>query len=519
MAFKAVNTQRALGTMIQQLSQQYEHENGVPFRDSLTSLYTHGVFQIALDNEIKRAERTGKPFALALIDIDWFSFFNKRFGHGRGDRRLKAVADVITENIREADMAARFSGDVFSVLFPELTSTSALQALERIRSGLKEMGSPGPTISAGVATFPQDGQTRDALLQKVTDGLHKAKSRGKDQCYYFKTDSPEETSEQARVLIVDDSDLNLKLLTGLLQPLQYEVLQAQDGEQALNLAAKNELDLVLLDIMMPGMDGFEVCRRLKANERTRMLPIILVTALDDLESRIQGIEAGADDFITKPPNKMELIARTKSLVKIKRLNKNLASIENVLFSLAKAVEAKDAYTQGHVERVSNMSQALGRKMDLTPEEMEALRFGGILHDVGKIGIPNAVINKPGPLNDEEWAQMRSHPEVGYQICLPLEKTLGAALEVIRHHHEKLDGSGYPDGLKGEEISKVARIMAVADIYDALVTDRAYRKGMPKALAFKILRKEAGEGKLDQQIVEALVNLASKQEDPGNDTQG
>ena len=491
------------------LSHQYEQENGVPFRDSLTELFTHGVFQMALEREVKRAERTGKAFALALIDIDWFAFYNKRFGHGRGDQRLKAVADVIVSNIREADMAARYSGDVFGILFPELANTSALQAIERIRAGMKDLGRPEVTISVGLATFPQDGQTREDLLQKVADGLQKAKSRGKNQVYHFKNDVPEEEAQQARVLIVDDSDLNLKLLAGMLQPLKYEVLQAQDGEQALNLAAKHDFDLVLLDVMMPGMDGFEVCRRLKDSERTRMLPIILVTALDDLDSRIKGIEAGADDFITKPPNKLELLARTKSLIKIKRLNKNLASIENVLFSLAKAVEAKDAYTQGHVERVSSMSQALGRKMNLTAEEMEALRFGGILHDVGKIGIPNAVINKPGPLDDEEWAQMRSHPEVGYQICLPLEKTLGPALEVIRHHHEKLDGSGYPDGLAGDDITTVARIMAVADIYDALVTDRAYRKGMPKALAFKILRKEVAEGKLDQQVVEELVGMADK----------
>jgi len=203
---------------------------------------------------------------------------------------------------------------------------------------------------------------------------------------------------------------------------------------------------------------------------------------------------------------MELIARTKSLINLKRLNKNLTSIENVLFSLAKVVEAKDAYIQGHAERTANLAVAVGRLMELEIRDMEALRFGGILHDIGKIGMPNAIINKPGSLDEKEWKIMQSHPEIGYNICLPLENTLGPALNVIRHHHEKLDGSGYPDGLKDEGISTVARIMAVADIFDALTSDRSYRKAMSQKKAFKILRKEAMEGKLDRVIVEHLIEI-------------
>ena len=308
--------------------------------------------------------------------------------------------------------------------------------------------------------------------------------------------------------MVDDEPLNVKLLDALLRPLNYEVLKASNGEEALSIVKKVDLDLILLDIMMPGMDGYEVCRRLKGSEPTRLVPVIMVTALDDVESKIKGIEAGADDFLTKPPNKTELLARTRSLIKLKRLNSNLASIENVLFSLANTVEAKDTYTQGHVERVSNMAVSLGKKLGMTGRELEALRFGGVLHDIGKIAVPGKILNKPGPLDPDEWDVMKSHAYEGCKICLPLMKNLGPALEVIRHHHEKLDGSGYPDGLKGDEISVAARVMGVVDIYDALITDRPYRKGMSKEKALGILRQEADEGKLDKKVVEYLVELVN-----------
>jgi putative two-component system response regulator len=170
------------------------------------------------------------------------------------------------------------------------------------------------------------------------------------------------------------------------------------------------------------------------------------------------------------------------------------------------VEAKDAYTQGHTERVSNVAVLLGRKMGLSAHEHEALRLAGMLHDVGKLGVPETILNKPGSLDSEEWEVMKQHAEISYRICLPLKHVLGLALDVIRHHHEKLDGSGYPDGLRGEEISLGARIMAVADIYDALITDRPYRSGMSRDKAIAILRQEAREGKLDQDVVDHLIAM-------------
>ena len=489
-----------------QLINAYEEEVGSPFNDSLTGLYNHGLFQILLERELQRFERRGDRTTLAMIDIDWFSVINRRRGHQQGDRILKEVAQQIQANIRQMDVACRYANDQFVVLYIDSNLDSAMHAAERIRHSVEANSKGEVTVSIGLAPFTLNDKHGDPVIENARKALYEAKMRGKNQVFHYQESKQDPTQSRPRVLLVDDSKLNIKMLSAMLIPLEYEIIKAYNGEEALHIASKVDLDLVLLDVMMPGMDGFEVCRRLKNNDNTRMTPVVLVTTLNDSDSRIKGIESGADDFITKPPNKTELLARTKSLIKLKRLNHNLTSIENVLFSMAKAVEAKDAYTQGHVERTANLAITLGRKMNLNSQDIEALRFGGILHDIGKIGMPNAIINKPGKLNDDEWKIMKAHPQVGYEICLPLKDSLGAALEVIRYHHEKLDGSGYPVGLKAEQISSVARIMAVADIYDALTSDRSYRQGMSKEKAFDILRQEAGEGKLDMKVVEHLIGI-------------
>jgi putative two-component system response regulator len=212
--------------------------------------------------------------------------------------------------------------------------------------------------------------------------------------------------------------------------------------------------------------------------------------------------------MNKPPNQMELFARIKSLVSLKRANSKMTSIHNVIFSLANAVEAKDGYTQGHVERVSDLAVCIGRQIGLTESEIEALKLGGALHDIGKVAVPNLILNKPGPLSPEEWEIMKKHTDIGFKICLPLKDNLGMALSVVRHHHEKLDGTGYPDALTGDQIPVVARIMAVVDIYDALITDRPYRKGMPPADAFNILEDEGRKGKLDVSVIGHLKTFLS-----------
>ncbi len=488
------------------LTTLYEETTGTSFQDGLTGLFNHGFFQLVLDREIKRSERQGKPFTLALIDVGRFSRYNLKHGYPSGDRLLKEVADLLTENIRTIDWVARFGGDVFAWLLVDASAEEARNAAERIQSAFRQRFDDPLDLFIGLAGFPKDALDRRDLLHLSHEALNRAKVRGGDGIYFFESQRSVASQETSTILLVDDDPQNLKLLEAFLSSLPHEILKANDGEEALVLVQKQEVDLILLDVMMPGINGYEVCRRLKTQEKTRLIPIVLITALDDLDSRVRGMESGADDFISKPVNRIEILARTKSLIKNRKLNNSLTNIENVLFSLANAVEAKDRYTQGHTARVARLAMALGKKIGLEEKEMEALRIGGMLHDIGKIGIPESILNKPGPLDEAEWELMKQHCDIGHKICRPLGKSLGLALEVIRHHHEKLDRSGFPDGLGAEYLSMAVRIMAVVDIYDALTTDRPYRRAFSREEALQVLKNEAGEGKLDPKVVDDLVNL-------------
>jgi putative two-component system response regulator len=488
----------------------YEKEIASPFTDSLTGLFNHGFFQIYLEKELHRCQRTGQPFTLCVVDIDGFNFFNSRHGVVKGDLALKEVAHVIAGNIRVMDIAARYSGDQFAIILVGADKENATKIAERIRALIESTSDNRLTVSVGLSSStPFHNVEKDKLIKEAVLALEQAKIRGKNRVFWFHPEDGKVEIKESRILVVDDEPLNLKLMEAILKPLGYQTYQVKDSAQALYILEKTDIDLVLLDIMMPGMDGFEVCRYIKSNDETRMIPVILITSAADIETKIKGIEVGADDFIPKPPNKPELLARVNSLLRLKKIHNNLASIENVLFSMANTVEAKDRYTQGHVDRVSQLALAIGQRFSLSERESKALRFGGALHDIGKLGVPEDIINKAGPLNEQEWSIMKKHPEIGYRICLPLKKNLGEALDIIRHHHEKLDGTGYPDGLKGDDIPLVARIMAVADIYDALVTDRPYRKAMTKSQAVSILKEDAAKGKLDVDVIESLVDIILK----------
>lgn len=308
-----------------------------------------------------------------------------------------------------------------------------------------------------------------------------------------------------KILVVDDQEANTLLAEATLAPQGYKIMQAPDGKHALDLVASDPPDLILLDVMMPGMDGYEVCTRLKEDERTRLIPVIMLTSLNDLEDKIRGIEAGADDFLSKPFNQAELSARVRSLLKLKQFTDELDQAEDVLCTLGLSVEAKDAYTEGHCERLSRYSVALGRSLGLSQEYLKALRRGSYLHDLGKIAIPESILNKKGGLTEGEWLIMREHPAIGERICKPL-KSLKLVLPIIRHHHERWDGSGYPDRLKGKEIPLTARILQVVDIYDALITARPYKPPYATAQVLTIMREEVDRGWRDPELLEHFIHL-------------
>jgi putative two-component system response regulator len=296
----------------------------------------------------------------------------------------------------------------------------------------------------------------------------------------------------AKVLIVDDEAGARNALAILLRREGFEVRDVHSGVAALRECTTFRPDLVLLDILMPGMDGFEVCRCIKATPETRLTPVVLITGLTATGDRIKGINAGADDFLSKPIDFNELLARTRSLLRLKQYTDDLENAEGVLFSLAYCIEARDPYTHGHCERLAEMSARMGERLGLPEEHIKALRRAGIVHDIGKVVVPDAILLKNGPLSPDEIEIMRKHPVVGERICTPL-KTFHLVLPIIRHHHERHDGSGYPDGLRGVEIPLTASILQLADVYDALTTDRCYRKADAPEAALHIMEAEAAKG--------------------------
>lgn len=308
-----------------------------------------------------------------------------------------------------------------------------------------------------------------------------------------------------RILIVDDNQANVELLRMQLRPYEYTLEVAYNGEEALEKVKAFYPDLILLDLMMPKMDGYEVCQILKNDKNTWFIPIIVVTALRELQDKLKAIEIGADDFLIKPYNKLEMVTRVKSLLRLKELHDDLDTSEDILFSLAQALEAKDNYTRGHSERVAKYSADLAEAIGLSPREIAIIRKGALLHDIGKIGVRESVLCKPGPLTAEEMEHVREHPVRGYEICCRL-KSLSPTLSVIRNHHERYDGSGHPDGFNEDAIPLPARIASIADSYDAMTTNRPYRKGMKADVAIEIFTKEKELGQWDPRLVDEFIKL-------------
>jgi putative two-component system response regulator len=315
-------------------------------------------------------------------------------------------------------------------------------------------------------------------------------------------------STAGKILVVDDESQNVEVIRRLMSRLGYEVLTAADGESALHSVMRDRPDLVLLDVNMAGIDGFEVCRRLKADPATRLIPVVLITTLTESEDRIRGIEAGADDFLSKPPVIAELEARVRSLTRLKRYTDELDSAEAVILSLGLTIEARDRNTEGHCNRLARYATALGSRLGLADDQLVALNRGGFLHDVGKIGIPDAILLKPGRLTASEYLLMQQHTVIGDKLCSEL-RLLEDVRPIVRHHHERPDGTGYPDQLKGEDIPLLARILSVVDVYDALTTERPYKPALPLAQAVRELRVEAAKGWKFEAIVEEFAILAAQ----------
>lgn len=311
------------------------------------------------------------------------------------------------------------------------------------------------------------------------------------------------------ILIVDDLEDHLELMEAILMQEGYRVHATSYVQQAIQLAENFSPDLAILDVMMPGMSGYELCKKLKALSKKKYFPIILLTSLNQLADKITGLEAGADDFFSKPFNSLELTTKIRSLIKIRKLQDELESSEDIILTLAVAIEAKDTYTKGHSERVSNLSAEFASFIGLSEKEVVNVKKGGILHDIGKIGLNENILHKKTPLSTDEVEIIRRHPVVGMEICKPLY-SLRQILPIIRYHHERWDGKGFPDGLRGEEIPTMARVVNIVDTYDAMVSIRPYRMRLfTTQEVLRIMKAESLSGQWDPSLVGRFIEMMEK----------
>ena len=308
-----------------------------------------------------------------------------------------------------------------------------------------------------------------------------------------------------RILVVDDNVFITSLLSHGLTAEGYDVTATDDGATALDLISASPPDLIFLDIEMPGLMGDEVCRRLKSQPATRLIPVVMISGLDAFPNKIAAWDNGADDFLTKPFHMVEVVARCRSLLRIKCLIEERDSAEAVVFALARAVEAKSAFTAGHSERVTHFALMLAAELGVPEGQREVLSRGARLHDVGKISIPDAILEKPGKLTAEEFAIIQQHPETGAHILEPLA-TMRELIPLVRWHHERLDGTGYPDRISGDEIPLLVRILSVCDVYDSLASQRPYRPALAHEDCLAIMHDSAAGGGLDADLVARFERL-------------
>ncbi|HEV3041149.1 MAG TPA: HD domain-containing phosphohydrolase [Candidatus Angelobacter sp.] len=317
-------------------------------------------------------------------------------------------------------------------------------------------------------------------------------------------------SRAPKILIIDDKLDTLLLLRELLSSRGYEVVTSNDASEVKEIIQSECPDLILLDVVMPGKSGYDVCRELKEDRGTRLIPIVMITGLSDREDRVRGIEAGADDFLSKPLYPEELFARVKSLLKLKEFTDELENAEAVLVALALGIESRDPYTGNHCERLARYAAALGHHLGLDGDSIVALKRGGYLHDLGKVSIPDDILKKGTRLTPDEWTIMKQHPIIGESICRPLQ-SFRNVLPIIRHHHEHWNGSGYPDGLAEKEIPLLARVLQTVDVYDALRTARPYKHALSHEESERTMLQEAADGLWDPELVSEFFNMLKQQE--------
>lgn len=491
-------------------------------QDGLTNLPNHRAFQQGLAEMCRRSTATRRPFSLVMIDVDHFKLYNDSYGHQEGDAALRDVADVISSGLRHEDLAARYGGEEFAIAFADVQRDNARQVAERIRRAVAEhpFASGRLTISIGVAEFPVDGSSPSELIEHADRALYHAKSTGRNRVVAWgsaETDQEEAWTSSLRparsVLVIEPRDAKPSTrIEGILDKPEFDTHFVEDAAAAVEALKARGFDMAL--VCGTSEDATSDLSKMAAIHPC--MPIVLLTESAYTTPDLRALPMGASDVITRPGTPAELsvvIDRILERVRMEkqRLTQTRAKVQDqAIEALMAAVAAKDPITAMHSEGVASLSLAIADRLGLPDSERRALEVAARLHDVGKLSLPDKCLNKLTPLTDDEWRAVREHPVTGSRIVGAITE-LSYVSNIVRHHHERLDGSGYPDGLSDAAIPYLAKLIAVMDAYQAMTSDRAYRRAMSPAQAIAELRKHAGVY-YDPQIVETLTShLASTEE--------
>lgn len=537
--------------------------------DPLTGMSNRRAFDFELNRKIIEWERQRTPFALLLLDIDYFKQVNDKYGHQVGDEALVYVAEIIRKATRKMDLVCRIGGEEFAVVLPVTRNCESNQAAERIRKSLEnETICVGDltlqlTVSIGIANAMK-GDDASVLFKRADNAMYAGKQRGRNcstlhdgsKCLTVETTVRKERQKKqdcdsidlniiaARIMVIDDEPSTVAVVKKYLNSGGFErVFTETDSSKAFDIIANEPPDLVLLDIRMPSVNGLEILAKMREETETQQVPVVFLTSSSDTATKVKALNLGANDFLHKPVNASELLARVRNTLMAKahvdllasystkleqevhqRTEELVASRREAIQCLARAAEIRDDKTGQHVLRVGRYAAIIAKELGFTRQQVTDLEHAAQLHDVGKIGVPDAILNKPDSLTEEEFSRVKDHCRTGSLIMRDSSHQMDSEDESIGHileqcsspvmrlaalvaetHHEKWDGSGYPRGLVGEEIPIEGRITAVCDVFDAISTERPYKKAFPLEQCFRIIAEGSGVH-FDPNIVEAFFRV-------------
>ncbi|MEP7105381.1 MAG: diguanylate cyclase, partial [Chloroflexota bacterium] len=518
---------------------RYEERSQQASVDPLTGLFNRREFEGQLERQVGHSQRTSEVFSLLLVDLDQFKSINDTHGHQVGDQALRETAALVRASVRTQDLVARYGGDELTLILPGCGADAAREAGDRLLKAVRQASVPdraGPkvTLSIGCATYPAQASDAASLIRSADAALYEAKSAGRD-CFVLSfpigtgtrrrrssdiepglarpkrpADTPalslvsaQNGRQSQKVLLIDDDARARELMRDCLSDLDCEIVEASDGLEGIRAVDRLHPDLVLLDVNMPGLDGWAVCRRIKSLPRGRLTPVVMVSALNDVTARVNGLAAGADDILAKPYAIAELRERARSRLEARAFYNTLDGLDTFLLALVRALDARMPLARSHSTRVGELTRAMGPILGFTDEGLDDLFRAGLAHDIGKIGIPDFILANLSSLTEAEAATLRSHPDIGAELLGPLARS-ASLVPGVRHHHERWDGSGYPDRLTGEEIPLAARIVAVCDSWDTMTSDGGPSRSALNAQEAAVELRAGAGTRWDPAVVEAFL---------------